>query len=81
MDRLNNVAIFIEVMNGKDFTPTAEKLGVSRAQDSKAIMQLEQHLGTHLLNRTTRRVSPTEIGKIYYERCKSSIISYISKLI
>lgn len=73
------MAIFIEVMNGKGFTPAADKLGLSRAQVSKAVMQLEQHLGTRLLNRTIRRVSPTEIGKIYYERCKT-ILSDIAEI-
>jgi DNA-binding transcriptional LysR family regulator len=62
---------FVEVVNGHGFTAAAEKVGMSRAQISKSVMQLEQHLGTRLLNRTTRRISLTEIGRVYYERCKS----------
>lgn len=71
MDRFNSMTLFIEVVNGGGFTAAAEKTSLSRAQVSKSIMQLEAHLGTRLLNRTTRRVSLTEIGRIYYERCKT----------
>lgn len=71
MDRLNGMNIFVEVVNNEGFTGAAEKIGLSRAQVSKSVMQLEEHLGARLLNRTTRRVSLTEIGHIYYERCKT----------
>ena len=68
----------MEVVNQEGFTAAAGKLGLSRAQISKSVMQLEQHLGTRLLNRTTRRVSLTEIGRIYYERC-TAILSDIEE--
>lgn len=71
MDRLNSMTLFVEVVKKGSFTAAANKMGLSRAQVSKSVMQLEGHLGTRLLNRTTRRVSPTEIGRIYYERCKA----------
>jgi len=71
MDRLNSMTIFVAVAKAQGFTAAAEKIGLSRAQISKSVMLLEQHLGTRLLNRTTRRVSLTEIGRIYYERCKT----------
>ncbi len=71
MDKLKYMAIFVEVANGEGFTAAAELMGLSRAQVSKAVIQLETHLGSRLLNRTTRRVSLTEIGRIYYERCKA----------
>jgi len=74
MDRLNSMSIFVEVVKGKGFTIAAEKIGLSRAQVSKSVMQLEKHLGTRLLNRTTRRVSLTETGRIYYERCKDILL-------
>ena len=74
MDRLNSMSIFVEVVKGKGFTVAAEKIGLSRAQVSKSVMQLEKHLGTRLLNRTTRRVSLTETGRIYYERCKDILL-------
>jgi len=79
MDRLNSMTIFVEVVNGGGFTAAAEKIGLSRAQVSKSVKQLEEHLGTRLLNRTTRRISLTEIGRIYYERCKS-VLSDIEEI-
>lgn len=69
MDRLNSMAIFVEVVKAESFTAAAEKLELSRAQVSKSVMQLEAHLDTRLLNRTTRRISLTEIGQTYYQRC------------
>lgn len=71
MDRLNSMRHFIEVVRESGFTPAASKLGLSRAQISKSVMQLESHLGTRLLNRTTRRISLTDTGKVYFERCLS----------
>ena len=63
--------LFVEVVKNQSFSAAADRLGLSRAQVSKAVMQLENHLGTRLLNRTTRRVSLTETGQIYFERCKT----------
>ena len=71
MDRLNSMKTFVEVAREGGFTPAASRLELSRAQVSKSVRQLEQHLGARLLNRTTRRVSLTEIGRAYYERCVS----------
>ncbi len=65
------MTLFVEVVKSQGFRAAADKLGLSRAQLSKAVMQLETHLGTRLLNRTTRRISLTETGQIYYERCKT----------
>ena len=69
MDKLNSMKTFVEVVNCEGFTAAANRIGLSRAQVSKSVMQLEAHLGARLLNRTTRRISLTEIGRIYYERC------------
>ena len=71
MDRLNSMQIFVEVVEGESFTAAAGKLGLSRAQVSKSVAQLEAHLNTRLLNRTTRRISLTETGRAYYTRSKS----------
>ena len=65
------MSIFVGVVEGQSFTLAADKMGLSRAQMSKSVMQLEAYLGTRLLNRTTRRISLTDIGQIYYERCKA----------
>ena len=71
MDRITCMSHFVEVVKGESFTAAADKFSISRAQISKSVMHLEKHLGTRLLNRTTRRVSLTETGQIYYERCLS----------
>ena len=71
MDKLNSMSIFVEVVKGQSFTAAAEKTDYSRDQVSKSVNQLEAYLGTRLLNRTTRRISLTETGRIYYERCKA----------
>jgi len=69
MDRLRSMQIFVEVTRAAGFSAAATRLGLSRAQVSKSVMQLEQHLGTRLFNRTTRRISLTDVGNAYLERC------------
>lgn len=70
MDRLTAMEIFTNVVEFEGFTAAAARLGISRASVSKQVIQLEESLGARLLNRTTRRVSVTELGEAYYERCK-----------
>ncbi|MDJ0778034.1 MAG: LysR family transcriptional regulator [Gammaproteobacteria bacterium] len=69
MDRLNAMGTFVQVVDGGSFSAAADRLGLSRAQVSKSVMQLEAHLDTRLLNRTTRRISLTDSGRLYYARC------------
>jgi DNA-binding transcriptional LysR family regulator len=68
MDRLSEMEAFVRVVDLGGFTDAARKLGVSKSAVSKHVAALEARLGARLLNRTTRRVSPTEIGLAYYER-------------
>jgi DNA-binding transcriptional LysR family regulator len=68
MDRLHAMQIFVEVVKSGGFSAAARKIGLSRAQVSKSVMQLEAYLGTRLLNRTTRSISLTESGHAYFER-------------
>lgn len=70
MDRFNAMSTFIQVVDGGSFSNAAERLGLSRAQVSKSVMQLEAHLGTRLLHRTTRSIGLTDSGRIYYQRCR-----------
>lgn len=69
MDRLTSMEIFARVVETTSFTAAAEQLGLSRAAASKRIQQLEADLGARLLNRSTRQVAPTEVGRAFYERC------------
>ena len=68
MDRLSEMEAFATVVDQGGFTDAARKLGLSKSAISKYVSNLENRLGTRLLNRTTRRVSPTEIGLVYYDR-------------
>ena len=70
MDRLSEMEAFIGVVEQGGFTGAADKLGLSKSAVSKHVSALETRLGARLLNRTTRRVSPTEIGLLYYERAR-----------
>ena len=71
MDRLAEMEAFVHVIDQGGFTEAARKLGVSKSAISKHIATLESRLTVRLLNRTTRRVSPTEIGLAYYDRAKT----------
>ena len=70
MDRLTEMEAFATVVDQGGFTDAAKKLGISKSAVSKHVSALEARLGARLLNRTTRRVSPTEIGLAYYDRAR-----------
>ena len=69
MDKLDAMNAFAKVVAHGSYAEAARALGLTRSAVSKAVMELEQLLGARLLDRTTRRVSPTEAGLSYYERC------------
>ena len=69
MDKLESMRAFIEVVNHSGFAAAGRQLGLSRSVVNKLVAQLEADLGVQLLQRTTRRVSPTDMGRAYYERC------------
>lgn len=68
MDIVSGMKIFTAVVDNGSFAAAADRLDMSRAMTSKSVAALEQHLGTRLLNRTTRRLSMTEAGMAFYER-------------
>jgi DNA-binding transcriptional LysR family regulator len=70
MDRFTGLEIFVKVVEGASFISAARYFSLSPAMVSKHVQTLERRLGARLLNRTTRRVSPTEVGQHYYERCR-----------
>jgi DNA-binding transcriptional LysR family regulator len=69
MDSLTSMRVFCAVVDNGSFAAAAGKLALSRAMVTKHVMHLENHLNIRLLNRTTRRLSLTEAGAGYYERC------------
>lgn len=71
MDRLTEMEAFTRVVEMGGFTEAARKLGLSKSAVSKHVAALETRLGARLLNRTTRRVSPTEIGLVYFDKAQA----------
>jgi len=62
--------VFRQVVESGSFVGAAERLSLSTAMTSKHLVHLEKHLGTRLLNRSSRSSSLTESGKLFFERCK-----------
>jgi DNA-binding transcriptional LysR family regulator len=69
MDRFASITAFVRVAESGGFSAAARRLNLSKATVSDQVQALENALGARLLNRTTRRVSLTEIGRSYYDRC------------
>ena len=69
MDKLTSMRAFTKVLSHGGFSAAARELGLSRAAVSKYVIELEEELGVQLLHRSTRKVTPTESGLAYYERC------------
>src|SRR5512144_1571574 len=69
MDRFHAISVFAKVVETGSFARAAERLDVSVSSVSRQVSELEAHLGARLLNRTTRRLSLTESGQAFYERC------------
>ncbi|MBB5402571.1 LysR family transcriptional regulator [Paraburkholderia youngii] len=75
MDTLQCIRIFVKVASDGGFASAARRLKFSVAAVSRAINQLETHLGSRLLNRTTRQVALTEAGERYLRRCEEILSS------
>jgi len=73
MDHLSRIGIFIEVVKQESFAGAARKLGITSSAVSKQIQNLEHDLQTKLLDRTTRSVSVTEEGAIFFERASRAL--------
>jgi DNA-binding transcriptional LysR family regulator len=71
MDTLLSMKVFRQVVESGSFVSAAERLNLSTAMTSKHLMNLEKHLGTRLLNRSSRSSSLTESGKLFFEHCKA----------
>ena len=73
IDRLHGILVFLSVVETRNFSEFARVLGVTTSAVSATVLRLEQKLAVRLLNRTTRRVSPTPEGVDLYQRCKQII--------
>jgi DNA-binding transcriptional LysR family regulator len=69
MDRLTSLTTFVQVVDSGGFSAAGRRLKMSTTMVSNHVQALEDRLGARLLHRTTRKVSLTEVGKAYYDRC------------
>src|SRR5579862_284828 len=70
MDRIQAARLYIRVVDLASFSKAAAEMRMGQPAATKLVAQLEQQLGAQLLNRSTRGVTPTGIGALYYEKCK-----------
>ena len=70
MDRVTGIALFIRVVETGSFSKAAIETGITQPTATKAVAAMEQRLGARLLHRSTRGVTLTEVGALYYEKCK-----------
>jgi DNA-binding transcriptional LysR family regulator len=70
MDRFRAMQAFVRIVDGGSLSAAARSLGVSLPAVVRMLAALEDHLGSRLLNRTTRRMSLTDAGQAYYERAR-----------
>lgn len=73
MDRLSAMEMLVRVVETGSFSAASRQLKVGQPSVSKAIAQLEDHLGVRLLLRSTKGLTPTEAGQLFYERAKRTI--------
>lgn len=73
-DNLNRLAYFVAVFETGSFTLAAERLNVTKSIVSRQITLLEREVGVALFIRSTRRVSPSEAGEIFYLRCSKILV-------
>ncbi|WP_028865641.1 LysR family transcriptional regulator [Psychromonas aquimarina] len=73
MEELKRVGVFTKVVQAQSFSEAARRLGVAKSAVSKQISLLEQEVGVRLLNRSTRKLSLTEAGEIYYRHCEQIV--------
>ena len=76
MERLECDRMFVAVMETGSFTLAAQRCGTSHGQASKLISRLEKELGANLFRRSTRSLTPTDVGLAYYDRIRQLLIDY-----
>lgn len=74
MESLSDIAVFVKVVDSGSFTKAASRLGLSKSVVSKYVTRLENDLGSQLLQRSTRRLNLTEIGRAFYEHSRRGLM-------
>ncbi|MBU1435800.1 MAG: LysR family transcriptional regulator [Gammaproteobacteria bacterium] len=75
-DRVQAMQVFLRVAELQSFTAASVALDLSKTYVSTLVQQLENHLGSRLLQRTTRRVQLTQDGQLFYQRCKDLLAEF-----
>lgn len=70
MDTLQAMRVFTRVVETGSFSRAAAEMKITQPTATKAVADAEQRLGARLLHRSSRGVAPTEVGELYYQRCK-----------
>lgn len=70
MDRISGVELYLRIVETGSFSKAASEMSVTQPTATKAVAAMEKRLGTRLLYRSTRGVTPTEVGTLYYDKCK-----------
>jgi DNA-binding transcriptional LysR family regulator len=71
MDRVFGISLFIRVVETGSFSKASADLGITQPTATKHVAALERRLGARLFHRSTRGVTPTDVGRAYYDKCKS----------
>ncbi len=74
MKDLNDLYYYVQVVDHGGFAPAGRALGMPKSKLSRRIAQLEERLGTRLIQRSTRRFAVTETGQTYYGHCKAMLV-------
>jgi DNA-binding transcriptional LysR family regulator len=70
MERIQALRLFVRVVDLGSFSKAAGEIGLGQPAATKQVAQLERQLGARLLHRSTHGVSPTEVGQLYYDKCR-----------
>ena len=76
MDRLDELAIFVRIVDEGSLVRAAARLRRSPPAVTRALAALENRVGQRLIDRTTRRLAATEAGRILYERARALVADY-----
>ncbi len=74
MDRIQALRLFTRVVDLGSFSRAAAEMGIGQPTATKHVARMEKELGARLLHRSTRGVTPTEVGSLYYEKCKLIVL-------
>ena len=74
MHDLNDLSLYVQVVNHLGFAPAGRALGVPKSRISRRISALEERLGVRLIHRSSRRFAVTEIGQEYYQHCVAMLV-------